>query len=182
MAITEVFDQILEPVARTLGHRPEDLGIGAGTATITKIIEVVEDAVAKGWWKAFLYGVGGASTLYLSGQAIDPRTKLEGAIIGSNLIANLIEELAKNKEEAERTFSAFMEAVARGDIEGALDTMVKTDAIEGLVAMAAGQTATPKVEVVEVTTSPGVEVTPPPVPESAPAQPGVEVKKAQAIV
>jgi len=184
MAITKVFDQVLEPVARTLGHRPEDLGVGAGTATITKIIEMVEDAVAKGWWKAFLYGVGGASTLYLSGQARDPRTKLEGAIIGSNLIADLIEELAKNKEEAERTFSAFMEAVARGDIEGALDTMVKTDAIEGLVAMAAGQTASPspkvevvespKVEVVEVKTEPS---------ESAPApEVKVEEEKPQAIV
>ena len=147
-----------------------------------KIIEVVEDTVAKGWWKAFLYGVGGASTLYLSGQARDPRTKLEGAIIGSNLIANLIEELAKNKEEAEKTFSAFIGAVARGDIEGALDTMVKTDAIEGLVATVAGQAATPKVKVVEVTTSPGIKITPSPVPESAPAQPGVEMKKAQAIV
>jgi len=180
MAITEVFDQVLEPVARTLGHRPEDLGIGAGTATITKIIEVVEDAVAKGWWKAFLYGVGGASTLYLSGQTRDPRTKLEGAIIGSNLIADLVEELAKNKEEAERTFSAFMEAIARGDIESALDTMVKTDAIEGLVAMAAGQTATgtaPKVEVVEVETLPSqpLEVT-----EAIPAV--SEVGRAQAIV
>jgi len=184
MGITEMFDPILEPVARTLGHRPEDLGIGVGTATITKIIEVIEDAVAKGWWKALLYGVGGASTLYLSGQARDPRTKLEGAIIGSNLVADLIEELAKNKEEAERTFSAFMEAVARGDIEGALDTMVKTDAIEGLVAMVAGQAAspevaTPKVEVVEVSTSPGVEES---TPEITPASLKVEVKKALAIV
>ena len=180
MAITKVFDQIFEPVAVALGHRPEDLGVATGTATITKVIEFIEDAVARGWWKVLLYGVGGASTLYLSGRSMDPRTKLEGAIIGSNLIADLIEELAKNKEEVERTFSAFMEAVARGDVESALDTMVKTDAIEGLVAMAAGQTATetaPEVEVVEKETMPAqpLEVT-----EATPAV--FEVERAQAIV
>ena len=172
MPITKVFDQIFEPVAVALGHRPEDLGVATGTATITKVIEVIEDMVAKGWWKPFLFGVGGASTLYLSGKARDPRTKLEGAIIGSNLIADFFEEIIKNKEEVERTFSTFMEAIARGDIEGALDTMVKTDAIEGLVSMVAGaQKPAVEVEVKEEATPQVALSTPTPTPTQAEAKP-----------
>ncbi len=138
MSLTRPLDPIFEPLAVFFGYRPEDISIGFGTGAIEKIIEIIEDKFAKGWWKVFLYSAGSLGTLFLGGKSADPRTKLESAIIGTHLATDLAKIVVEEWDEIQSTIAEFADAVARGDLEAALNTMVKTDALEGIMTSMSG--------------------------------------------
>jgi len=157
--ITEFLDPItrrVEDFARS-GVPYRDVSIALGGIAIGEAIAAIEKKFTRGWLRLLLLTAGGVTSMYVAGKSSNPRMKMEGAVIGSDLFINAIKEALFNKEEVVETAKASIEAIKSGNYASVLGHV--TAATPFPMPASSLRTAAPNPP----------PVTPPPQPARAPA-------------
>jgi len=116
--ITQILDPItsrIEEFART-GEPPQYISEAFGGIAIGEVISALERKFTRGWLRVGLMVAGAVTSFYIAGKSSRDRVKMEGAVIGSDLLINAVKEVIFNKDEVIETAKASIEAVKSGNL------------------------------------------------------------------
>jgi len=160
VTLTSWLDGLMADASRRTGIPREQLSAYVGGELIATALEVVGDLFSKGWLKVAVDALAGAIALGYGvyGRDVPERLRREMIQIGSHLAFRALELVKFSEFWSSLRVTA--EAIARGDINAALASVLKTPM--EVMATTIGLAST-------TVTAPAYEVTPPPTPPPAPA-------------
>jgi len=126
MNITGWADGITNAIVRDPA-KAEELNTIFVSEGIANGFEVLIEKTSKGWWESLMHGLVAIISTAGSGFVADSRLRKELLEIGSHEAFALIRNVIENRQEIEGTFAQFIQGVQRGELDMALDSMVKTE-------------------------------------------------------
>jgi len=136
MNLTGWADRITYEIVKD-SKRAEELSTIFLSEGYANFFEWLIGVTSKGWWESLMHGLLTLVTTAGSGFVTDKRLRKELLEIGSHEAFAFIKNVIENRQEIGGTFAQFVQGVQRGELDMALDSMVKTDIFRAIGASAA---------------------------------------------
>jgi len=130
ISLTKWLDPALEYFAKQAGIPVDQYSAQVGGEGIGAGLEVVADFFTKGWLNKAIQGVSGlvATSYAVFGKDVPVRLRRELLAVGMHELLRIVDPKPSDVIEVTQSIHAFADAIKRGDVPAALESIFRTPA------------------------------------------------------